>query len=136
MTGKQLFKFGLHSNVLIVTPYGPFDQFRDNDFRYAYNEAYRLLSEPGVCHLLVDFSHLDYFGSTFVSILLRLSQKARNSKGEAALCHLSDNMRGMLKTLMLLENPKIDFSMSSHVTREVALQYLADVSSRTNKKSE
>ncbi len=136
MTGKQLFEFELHSDVLIVTPNGPFIEFRDNDFRNAYNEAYRLLSEPGTRHLLVDFSNLDYFGSTFVSLLLRLSQKARAGKGESALCHLSDNMRGMLKTLMLLENPKVDFSMSSHANRDVALQYLADVTSRTNEKKQ
>lgn len=136
MTGKQLFEFELHSDVLIVTPNGPFIEFRDNDFRNAYNEAYRLLSEPGTRHLLVDFSNLDYFGSTFVSLLLRLSQKARACKGESALCHLSDNMRGMLKTLMLLENPKVDFSMSSHANRDVALQYLADVTSRTNEKKQ
>ena len=71
MTGKQLFEFELLSDVLIVTPNGPFIEFRDNDFRNAYNETYRLLSEPGTRHLLVDFSNLDYFGSTFVSILLR-----------------------------------------------------------------
>ena len=136
MTGKQLFEFEHHSDVLIVTPNGPFIEFRDNDFRNAYNETYRLLNEPGTRHLLVDFSRLDYFGSTFVSILLRLSQKARACKGEAALCHLSDNMRGMLKTLMLLENPKVDFSMSNHANREAAIQHLADLTSRANEKSE
>ena len=136
MTGKQLFEFEHHSDVLIVTPNGPFIEFRDNDFRNAYNEMYRLLNEPGTRHLLVDFSRLDYFGSTFVSILLRLSQKARACKGEAALCHLSDNMRGMLKTLMLLENPKVDFSMSNHANREAAIQHLADLTSRANEKSE
>jgi anti-anti-sigma regulatory factor len=136
MTGKQLFEFELLSDVLIVTPNGPFIEFRYNDFRNAYNETYRLLSEPGTRHLLIDFSNLDYFGSTFVSLLLRLSQKARTCKGEAALCHLSDNMRGMLKTLMLLENPKVDFSMSSHANREVALQYLTDLTSRANEKGE
>ena len=136
MTGKQLFEFEHHSDILIVTPNGPFIEYRDNDFRNAYNDTYRLLSEPGTRHLLIDFSKLDYFGSTFVSILLRLSQKARACKGEAALCHLSDNMRGMLKTLMLLENPKVDFSMSSHASRDVALQYLADLSCRLNDKNE
>ena len=136
MTGKQLFEFEHLSDVLIVTPNGPFIEFRDNDFRNAYNDTYRLLSEPGTRHLLIDFSNLDYFGSTFVSILLRLSQKAHACKGEAALCHLSDNMRGMLKTLMLLENPKFGFSMTSHANRQIALEYLADATSRSNEKVE
>ena len=132
MTDKPVFEFERHSDILIVMPNGPFNEFRDNDFRNAYNDTYRLLSEPGTRHLLVDFSNLDYFGSTFVSILLRLSQKSRTNKGETALCHLSENMRRMLKTLMLLENPKVDFSMSSHANREVALQHLSDLTGRAN----
>lgn len=136
MTGKQLFEFELASDVLIVTPHGPFMEFRDNDIRNAYNEAYRLLNEPGTRHLLVDFSELDYFGSTFVGILLRLSQKARSSNGKGALCHLSDIMRDMLKTLMLLENPKIDFSMTSYTNREVAVRHLAEASRLVNEKVE
>lgn len=136
MTGKQLFEFELNSDVLILIPHGPFDEFRDNDFRNGYNEAYRLLSQPGTRHLLVDFSQLDYFGSTFVSLLLRLSQRTRTNGGETSLCYLSDNMRGMLQNLMLLENPKISFSMSSHANRNIALQFLADASSRTNEKVE
>jgi len=124
-TEKQLFEFELSGDVLILTANGPFMEFRDNDIRNGYNEAYRLLSQPGTKHLVVDFSLLDYFGSTFVGILVRLARKARGNQGQALLCHLSDNMREMLKTLMLLENPKIDFSMHQVKTRADALQQLA-----------
>ena len=79
-------------------------------------------------HLLMDFSQLDYFGSTFVGILVRLARKARSNQGEAALCHLSSNMRDMMKTLMLLENSKIDFAFTSFPTREAALERLAEIS--------
>lgn len=128
MTSKQVFEFEPTADVLIVTPNGPFMEFRDDDIRNAYNESYRLLSEPGIRHLLMDFSRLDYFGSTFVGILYRLARKARTKNGDAALCHLSGNMKDMLKSLMLLENPKIDFSFTPHVTREAALQHLAEMS--------
>lgn len=128
MTSKQVFEFELTADVVIVTPHGPFMEFRDNDIRNAYNEAYRLLSEPGMRHLLMDFAQLDYFGSTFVGILVRLARKARNNSGDSALCHLSSNMRDMMKTLMLLENTKIDFAFQSYPTREAALQQLAEVS--------
>ncbi|MFM7055295.1 MAG: STAS domain-containing protein [Planctomycetota bacterium] len=124
-TEKQLFEFEVSGDVLILTANGPFMEFRDNDIRNGYNEAYRLLCQPGTRHLVVDFSLLDYFGSTFVGILVRLARKARGNQGQALLCHLSDNMREMLKTLMLLENPKIDFSMQQVKTRADALQQLA-----------
>ncbi|MCA9035478.1 MAG: STAS domain-containing protein [Planctomycetaceae bacterium] len=106
---KNVFEFDQQGNVLVVTPNGPFMEFRDNDIRNAYNDAYRLLCAEDVKHLLIDFSRLDYFGSTFVGILIRLSKKVRGDGGEAYLCHLTDNMRQMMKTLMLLENTKTDF---------------------------
>ncbi len=122
---KQVFEFEQAGNVLVVIAHGPFMEFRDNDIRNAYNEAYRLLNEPETKHLLVDFSSLEYFGSTFVGILIRLAKKARANKGEAVLCHLSDNMRDMLKTLMILENAKTDFYWVPYPTREAALAALA-----------
>ena len=128
MTSNQVFQFEITADVVIITPQGSFLEFRDNDIRNAYNESYRLLNEPGMRHLLIDFSQFDYFGSTFVGILIRLARKARSNKGEAALCHISIAMRDMMKTLMLLENSKIDFAFTSFPTREAALEKLADVS--------
>lgn len=122
---KQIFGFEQSGDVLILTALGSFMEFRDNDIRNGYNEAYRLLNEPGVRHLLVDFSAMQYFGSTFVGILIRLAKKARSNNGGAALCHMSDNMKDMLKTLMLLENPKIDFSWVAYPDRDSALKALS-----------
>ncbi|RLS69776.1 MAG: anti-sigma factor antagonist [Planctomycetota bacterium] len=122
---KQIFGFEQCGEVLIVTATGSFMEFRDNDIRNGYNEAFRQLSEPGIRHLLVDFSAMQYFGSTFVGILIRLAKKARANNGNAALCHMSDNMKDMLKTLMLLENPKIDFSWVAYPDRAAALQALS-----------
>lgn len=127
---KTVFEFLRLADVLVMIPHGPFMEFRDADIRNAYNEAYRLLSEDDVRHLLIDFSQLDYFGSTFVGILIRLARKVRSGKGEAALCHLSDNMCGMLKTLMLLENTKTDFYWNQFATREIALAHLVPESKK------
>jgi anti-anti-sigma factor len=123
--GKQVFEFELAGGTLILTANGPFMEFRDNDIRNAYNEAYRLLSLPEIRHLIVDFSQLDYFGSTFVGILIRLAKKARSGGGEALLCHLSANMTEMLKTLMLLENTKTDCYWLPYATRAAAEEYLS-----------
>lgn len=122
---KRVFDFEQLGNVLILTANGPFMEFRDNDVRNAYNDAYRVLSEEGVRHLVVDFSRLDYFGSTFVGILIRLAKKARGGGGQAVLCHLSDNMTEMMKTLMLLENTKTDFFWTPFPSREAALEALS-----------
>lgn len=125
---RDIFVFEQVGEVLILTPHGPFMEFRDSEIRNAYNEAYRRLCESGVRHLLADFSHLDYFGSTFVGILIRLARRVRSNQGEAVLCHLSDNMKDMLRTLMLLENTKTDFYWTTYTCRESALQALAQTS--------
>ena len=125
---KQIFEFEQAGDVLILVAHGPFMEFRDSDIRDGYNEAYRRLHEPDIRHLLVDFSKLEYFGSTFVGILIRLAKKARSNQGEAALCHLSPSMADMLKTLMLLENTKTDFYWVPFENREAALKALAEKS--------
>jgi anti-anti-sigma factor len=125
-SARTVFEFEHHGNILVVIAHGPFMEFRDNDIRNAYNDAFRLLSEPGTRHLLVDFSQLDYFGSTFVGVLIRLARRARANSGQTALCCLTDNMREMLRTLMLLENPRVDFAMQPYPTREAAIKGLTD----------
>ena len=99
-------------------------EFRDSDIRNAYNDTYRYLDDADVSHLLIDFSKLSYFASTFVGMLIRLAKKARAGGGEAVLCHLSDNMKQMMKTLMLLENTKTDFFWVPFDSREEAMASL------------
>lgn len=121
---KPVFEFERSGNVLIVIPTGSLMEFRDSDIRNAYNDTYRFLNEPDVVHLLVDFSKLSYFASTFVGMLIRLARKARQGGGEAVLCNLSDNMRQMMKTLMLLENTKTDFFWVPFESRDAAIASL------------
>ena len=106
---NPVFEYEQHGNVLVVLSTKELSGFRDSDIRDSYNDMYRRLDGEGVRHLLFDFSRLEYFGSTFIGILIRLAKKARLGGGEAALCNLSDNMHEMMKRLMLLENTKTDF---------------------------
>lgn len=123
-TGQQVFEYVQHDDILIVVPTGSLMEFRDSDVRDAYNETYRRLHEDSTTHLLIDFSKLSYFASTFVGMLIRLAKKARHGGGEAVLCHLSDNMRDMMKTLMLLENTKTDFFWVPFASRAEAIEAL------------
>ncbi|MGB4709436.1 MAG: STAS domain-containing protein [Fuerstiella sp.] len=123
-SAKAVFEFERSGNLLIVIPTGSLMEFRDSDVRNAYNETYRLLNEPDVMHLLVDFSQLNYFASTFVGMLIRLARKARQGGGQAVLCNLSDNMKQMMKSLMLLENTKTDFYWVAFPSRDEAIAAL------------
>lgn len=129
-TDKSVFEFERVGNVLVVVPTGSLIEFRDNDIRDAYNDTYRFISEPEMLHLLIDFSKLEYFGSTFIGMLIRLAKKARQGGGEAVLSNLSDNMKGMMKTLMLLENTKTDFFWVPFESREAAFQSLREIEAK------
>ncbi len=125
MTANQsVFDYQTNEDILIVTPVRDFRMVRDSDIRDAYNETYRQLTCDSVCHLIFNFSNLSYIDSTFVGIMIRLAKKARDGGGKMVLCHLSDEIRGILKQLMLLETPNIASFWKRAETLEIALEGL------------
>lgn len=120
----RVFTFEHIDDTLVVLPNGDLFQHRFEDIRSGYNDAYRILSQDGVDNLLVDFSEVDHFGSAFIGMLIKLSQKARLGGGESVLCNLSPSMIEVLKSLMLLENVKTDFFMVQYPDRAAALAAL------------
>lgn len=123
-TDSEIFQFVSHDDILVVMPVRDFMSLRDSDLRDAYNETYRLLMDGSVRHLIFDFEQMDYFGSTFVGIMIRLARKTRQSGGEAVLCNVSDDMLSMLKQLMLLENTATDFFWHKSENRPAAIEWL------------
>jgi len=96
----------------------------DEDLRHAYNETYRRLTDGIVKHLVFDFSRLDYFGFTFIGMMIRLAKRSRQGGGEAVLCSINDNMQSMLSQLMLLENTQTDFFWKPFESREATVEWL------------
>lgn len=123
-TDSEIFQFVSHDDILVVMPVRDFMSLRDSDLRDAYNETYRLLMDGSVRHLIFDFEQMDYFGSTFVGIMIRLARKTRQNGGEAVLCNVSDDMLSMLKQLMLLENTATDFFWHKADDRAAAIDWL------------
>ena len=65
-------------------------------------------------------------------MLIRLAKKARQGGGEAVLCNLSENMKQMMKTLMLLENTKTDFFWVPFDSRDAAMASLQEKDGNTD----
>lgn len=57
-------------------------------------------------------------------MLIKLAQKVRLGKGEAALCGLTPEMKDVLNNLMLLENVKTDFFWVPFPDRDQAIAFL------------
>ena len=94
---------------------------REAQFRNEYNDIYRILTTTDAKHMLVDFEEIEYFGSTFIGILIRLAQRVKKGGGYSVLCNLNERMQDVLKNLMLLENVKVDFFSGCFESREAAL---------------
>lgn len=120
----EVFTFEQVGNTLVVVPNGDLFQHRFEDIRDGYNYIFGRLSEDGIDNLLVDFEHAKHFGSAFIGMLVKLSQKTRRAGGEAMLCNLKPAMREVLNSLMVLENVKTDFFMVPHADRATALASL------------
>jgi anti-anti-sigma factor len=119
-----VFTFEVVENTLVVVAHGDLFQHRFEDIRNGYNEVFLRLSGDGIDNLLVDFEHVQHFGSAFIGMLVKLSQKARRGGGETMLCGLKPSMIEVLNSLMVLENVKTDFFMVPYPDRESALNSL------------
>lgn len=73
------------------------------DFRNDYNEICRRLMEVDRKCLVLDLSETKYFSSLFIGIVVKLSVTIRNQGGHLALCGLSDQLKDLMKQLLLLE---------------------------------
>lgn len=125
MAGSHsVFEYEAVGDILTVTPIRDFAAVRDGDMRDAYNETYRRVSSDSVRHLVFDLQHLTYIDSTFVGIMIRLAKKARAGGGSMVLCGLNDEIRGILRQLMLLENSSVESLWQRAETREVATAWL------------
>ena len=127
MADEQIMDITQQGDLLVVTPVGNLFEYRFEDLRNGYNDAYRMLCGPGIKNLLVDFEKVDHFGSAFIGMLIKLAQKARKDGGEAMLCSLSDSIQQVLKSLMLLENVNTDFFMRQFANRDEAIEFLKTV---------
>ena len=125
MSGNEdVFEYEVNGDILVVIPVRDFMSIRDADLRDAYNETYRRLTTEDLKHLVFDFEQLNYFGSTFVGIMIRLAKKTNGNGGTTVLCNLSDEIRSILKQLMLLENDKTASFWKRAQTREIAIEWL------------
>lgn len=124
MTLDNVFACEQVEHVLVVVPHRDFMSARDAELRDAYNDTCRKLSADGVLHLIFDLSELDYFGSTFVGIMIRLAKVNSGRGGRTVLCHLNDETQNILKQLMLLENHQIESLWTRVETRGIGIEWL------------
>ena len=97
----KIFGVSQEGPLVIVTPAGGGDSFAYQDLHLEANALRQHMGRPGNDHLIVDLTHMDYFGSEFIGAIVSMLRETRNRQGQAMLCSASPQMFEVLQNMNL-----------------------------------
>lgn len=92
----DLFRVERHGEVLVVVPSRLLETFDSTQVDDAAELLTTPLRAPGTTSVVVDLTSVDYFGSSFLRLLLRCSRAVQSRGGQMALCGVSQRARELL----------------------------------------
>ena len=116
---KQDFRIEWHSEVLIVIPGGDIESMKWDLIEQAAEVVMAPLEESDVPLVVFDLSEVSYFGSVFLSLMLRCHKTVKPLGGELVLCGASDMAEELLRVTAL------DTLWAIYSSREQAIEALA-----------
>jgi len=93
----EIFEIEHVGETIIVTPLEGLGEFDFQRIETAARIVLRLLEDPSVLNVVIDFHRIDYYGTTAFSFFIRLWKRVRNHRGRMVLCNLSDHGKQVLK---------------------------------------
>lgn len=98
---QESFQIERHGEIAIVTPSAKVEEMHETMIDQAARLVIQSLREDPPAGIVVDLSHVNYFGSVFVSFLLRCHSLARRNNTEIVLAGASEPARELLHLLDL-----------------------------------
>ena len=98
------FRLDREGDCLIASFNGDISTHRYSELRNDYNEIHRVLSEMEPRNIIFELAGTTFFGSLFVGLVIRISVHAWKGGGQVAVCGLSEQLRGLLQKLILLDD--------------------------------
>src|ERR1700694_37918 len=98
---EQTFRIERHGEVAIVTPSAKVEEMHETLIEQAARMVVQSLREDPPSGIVVDLSQVNYFGSVFVSFLLRCHALAKKNGSEIVLAGASEPARELLHLLDL-----------------------------------
>ena len=94
----QSFHIERHGEIAVVTPSAKVEEMQEMEIREAARVVMKLLNDESPPEgIVVDLSQVNYFGSVFLSFLLRCHVLAKKRGSEFLLCGPSEPARELLK---------------------------------------
>ncbi len=100
-TSNDDFRLDFHGNVVVITPADNVEEMRWDLIEQAAEIVMEPLSDLSVPLVVFDLSHIGYFGSVFLALLLRCHKFVKSRGGEMVLCGATDTARELLRVTAL-----------------------------------
>ncbi|MCI0379292.1 MAG: STAS domain-containing protein [Gemmataceae bacterium] len=98
---EQSFRIERHQEIAVVLPSARVEEMHETLIEQAARMVVQSLKEDPPAGIVVDLSQVNYFGSVFVSFLLRCHALAKKNGSEIVLAGASEPARELLKLLDL-----------------------------------
>jgi len=118
MLANEFFQVKRHGDVAVVIPSPEVEQLPESLMQEAATMLLTPLKEEPPSNLIVDLAGVRYFGSAFITLLLRLHLIAKQQGSELILSGVNSRIRELLKTTAL------DTIWALYETRQEALEVL------------
>ena len=120
MSGEsENFQIQWHGDTLVVIPGGDIESMKWDLIEQAAEVVMAPLTETDVPLVIFDLSEVNYFGSVFLSLMLRCHKAVKPQGGELVLCGASEMAEELLRVTAL------DTLWAIYSTREQAIEALA-----------
>lgn len=101
MSGQTNFCIEQHGATLVIAPQCDLGSLAEMDLESELSSLLQQFANSDLKNVLVDFQRVPYFGSTMISILIRLNKMTRSRGGRMALCSLSATETEVLRVMKL-----------------------------------
>jgi anti-anti-sigma factor len=98
---QESFQIERHGEIAIVTPSAKVEEMHETMIEQAARVVVQSLREDPPAGIVIDLSQVNYFGSVFVSFLLRCHSLAKKNGSEIVLAGPSEPARELLHLLDL-----------------------------------
>ena len=98
---NEYFQIKRHGDVAVIVPSPEVEQLPDNLIQPAAEMVLAPLREDAPSHLIIDLAGVRYFGSAFITFLLRCHLLVKKRGSELVLAGANPRIRELLRTTAL-----------------------------------
>lgn len=94
---QSVFEVEEQDSVLILTPFRDLRELEFDAIELGAEEVMQQLDRKHAKHVVIDFHHTDYYGSTALAFFVKLWKRIRATGGKMVFCGLSDHEHEVLR---------------------------------------